>query len=227
MQLNSPSYEALKEPRGFIKCFQFFLAIFAFATICNFQSSFEVKVACTSSSDTISMKIPIFYPFTLDRATHTACDITAQVAASFSSDARFFVFTGVVSMILSAAVLVLYTFFDEKYQSTPRLVIADFLIAVVLSTCWIAGASAWANGLVGMSKATDAQVFIDSHGASALCRKPGVKCTPGEAAVLTGLTISVLAGFMNFILWAGNLWFLYKETPWFKPKADPSGPPST
>jgi hypothetical protein len=27
-----------------------------------------------------------------------------------------------------------------------------------------------------------------------------------------------MLGFLNFFLWASDLWFLYKETPWFKLK---------
>jgi hypothetical protein len=28
-------------------------------------------------------------------------------------------------------------------------------------------------------------------------------------------------GFLNLMVWVGNLWFLYKETPWFKVQAKP------
>ena len=26
----------------------------------------------------------------------------------------------------------------------------------------------------------------------------------------------MLLGFLNFFLWTGNLWYLYKETAWFR-----------
>ena len=34
-----------------------------------------------------------------------------------------------------------------------------------------------------------------------------------EVAVVVLLQLS--SGFLNFLLWAANLWFLYKETSWF------------
>ncbi|CAI9722239.1 synaptophysin-like isoform X1 [Octopus vulgaris] len=46
----------------------------------------------------------------------------------------------------------------------------------------------------------------------------------------TRLTI-IIFGFLNTFVWAGNLWFLYKETPWFKvqaaPPIDPGMPQET
>jgi hypothetical protein len=34
-------------------------------------------------------------------------------------------------------------------------------------------------------------------------------------------------GFLNMVVWAGNLWFLYKETPWFKVRSKPPQEPTT
>ena len=34
---------------------------------------------------------------------------------------------------------------------------------------------------------------------------------------LHGLIFQVF-GFLNFFVWGGNLWFLFKETPWHSPK---------
>ena len=28
-------------------------------------------------------------------------------------------------------------------------------------------------------------------------------------------SLNLSSGFLNFLLWAANLWFLYKETSWF------------
>ena len=39
---------------------------------------------------------------------------------------------------------------------------------------------------------------------------------PLSSGQFGGLVISILFGFINFILWAANLWFLYKETTWFE-----------
>ena len=40
------------------------------------------------------------------------------------------------------------------------------------------------------------------------------KCV-GSSGGFTGANSATLLGFLNFFLWTGNLWFLYKETAWF------------
>ena len=37
----------------------------------------------------------------------------------------------------------------------------------------------------------------------------------GSAGQFAGANSAVLLGFLNFFLWAANLWYLYKETAWF------------
>ena len=36
------------------------------------------------------------------------------------------------------------------------------------------------------------------------------------------LNIFQLLGFLNFFLWASNLWFVYKETHWFAGRSNQS-----
>lgn len=33
-----------------------------------------------------------------------------------------------------------------------------------------------------------------------------------------------IIGFLNFFLWASDLWFLYKETPWFQSRQNMGSP---
>ena len=41
------------------------------------------------------------------------------------------------------------------------------------------------------------------------------QCVATDRGHFGGANVSVLLGFLNFFLWACNLWFLYKETFWF------------
>ena len=45
----------------------------------------------------------------------------------------------------------------------------------------------------------------------------------GSSGVFTGADSATLLGFLNFFLWTGNLWFLYKETVWFSGNKEGSG----
>merc|ERR1712008_203523 len=40
-------------------------------------------------------------------------------------------------------------------------------------------------------------------------------CTVDFTGNFNKANISIIVGFLNFFLWASNLWFLYKETSWF------------
>jgi hypothetical protein len=35
--------------------------------------------------------------------------------------------------------------------------------------------------------------------------------------------VSVIIGFLNVFLWSANVWFLYKETKWYRPNPGKSG----
>nr|KAF6335849.1 synaptoporin [Pipistrellus kuhlii] len=46
------------------------------------------------------------------------------------------------------------------------------------------------------------------------CKQPSNKCMAVHSPVMSSLNTSVVFGFLNFILWAGNIWFVFKETGW-------------
>lgn len=96
--------------------FQIF-SICAFATICGYNG--YIKFACDKDA-----KIDISYPFILiDTAKlnvgNASC--TATVGNDFASDARFFVATGVLSMLFSLGIIFLYAKMDEAYKTNKKL----------------------------------------------------------------------------------------------------------
>ncbi|XP_064872567.1 synaptophysin-like [Oncorhynchus nerka] len=46
------------------------------------------------------------------------------------------------------------------------------------------------------------------------CDEPENHCRDVHDPVVSGLNTSVAFGFLNLILWGGNLWFVFKETGW-------------
>lgn len=96
----------------------------------------------------------------------------------------------------------------------------DFVITVIFGVLWISSSAAWANGLSGLKSVTLPNIVGNCE------------CTVSTSSFST-LNISVVRtekiffyrqltgkfqifGFLNFFLWAANLWFLYKETAWFQ-----------
>uniref|UniRef100_A0ACB8EGW4 Uncharacterized protein n=2 Tax=Sphaerodactylus townsendi TaxID=933632 RepID=A0ACB8EGW4_9SAUR len=76
---------------------------------------------------------------------------------------------------------------------------------------WLVGSSAWAKGLSDVKVATDPDEVLLLVSA---CKQQYNKCMPVRSPVMSSLNTSVVFGFLNFILWAGNIWFVFKETGW-------------
>ncbi|XP_065573474.1 synaptophysin-like protein 2 isoform X2 [Artemia franciscana] len=151
--------DILKIPRGFIRILQFVFAVFAFACLTSFSTVIEFMVKCKDNGSETVHPVSIVYPFRLDHIhTAQACKdaFTYDYSGDFSSDAQFFVATGVLSMLYALGSLAFYLMCDDVYTNN--------------------------------------------------------KIYP-----------LILLGFLNFFLWASNLWFVYKETAWFQPRAPPPG----
>ncbi|ESP03165.1 hypothetical protein LOTGIDRAFT_177021, partial [Lottia gigantea] len=101
----------------------------------------------------------------------------------------------------------------------------DFIISVVLTILWLISASAWAQGVTDVKEYTDP---VDSNMFGndkiiAVCGPVGA-CENVQLGNFAGLNVSLIFGFLNFGVWVGNLWFLFKETPWFKGSSEQAEP---
>ncbi|KAF5294857.1 hypothetical protein FQA39_LY00341 [Lamprigera yunnana] len=86
----------------------------------------------------------------------------------------------------------------------------DFVLTVIFAVLWLSSSAAWANGLSGL-KHILSNDYIEWEGITATCLKCSAHSSP-----FSSLNISVVLGFLNFFLWASDLWFVYKETAWFQ-----------
>jgi len=235
--------EPLKEPRGFLRLMQWFLAMIAFATCCDFSVKFGFQVNCKEETNITSTLFitEATYPFSVDEnhATEYETPVCSPPAGNkkekftfpgdFSSDAEFFVFVGVITWLYCAATLALYVFYSYLYndeqKSYPKI---DLIIAIVLAFTWLVASSAWANGLNGLKSTADVQSWIynadESDGIKGPCAKQNGNfiSTNVENCSSTGDSgfgkgnASVCLGFLNCFLWICSTWFIYKETSWFR-----------
>lgn len=194
---------AFSEPRGVMRVLQFIFSICAFAT----TTGFSLSLSTTCNND--PSKFVFDYPF---RFGEKVCPIPKNatefyyISADVSSDAQFFVATGVLSLMYCVFIILVYTFLDELYKSKNEIPIADFILTVILAIFWLSGSAAWSNGTSGLKQVTDVTELSKS-------------CDPGCSLLLSSfskLNISLIFGFLNFFLWTSDLWFLYKETIWFQ-----------
>lgn len=218
-----------------MRMLQWFFAICAFATCCDFRTYMEYDVTC-SDGNVINVKHNASYPFTMGKGEQVMVNCSGKSfpmgpPGDFASDAQFFVFTGVVSFLATMAILAIYVFASNIYGSEDKKApLVDFLFTVVIAVFWLSASAAWANGLSGMKNVLSGDwVFA----ADSICQKAkatgtftntSVKsCELKFAGSFGGANVSVIFGFLNFFLWSANLWFLYKETAWFAGRSQPQG----
>jgi len=217
----------LKEPRGFMRCLEWLFAIIAFATCCDFASQVSYKVTCQNEAQSATITHPIYYPFQLDHipGKNGTCGTNhiMQLSADVSTDAQFFVFTGVLTFLGSMASLVIYVFFSEMYLAEHKKgPMFDFYFTAIVAVFWLSASAAWANGVITMKSAVDPDIFLFGDTSSICHRESGAftttavkNCTVTDYSNFKKANVSIIVGFLNFFLWASNLWFLYKETTWF------------
>ncbi|KAK9406028.1 synaptoporin [Crotalus adamanteus] len=190
-------------------------AVFAFATCGGYSGGLRLSVDCANRTQSDrSIDIAFAYPFRLyqvkfDAPTCEGRQEKLSLIGDFSSSAEFFVTIAVFAFLYSLAATVVYIFFQNKYRENNRGPLIDFVVTVVFSFMWLVGSSAWAKGLSDVKVATNPdEVFL----LMSACKQQSNKCLPVYSPVMSSLNTSVVFGFLNFVLWAGNIWFVFKET---------------
>ncbi|CAF1041744.1 unnamed protein product [Adineta steineri] len=209
-----------KEPRGLIRVFQVIFAILAIATACNGRSSVALNVGGVTNAVTTTWS----YPYKLaNTAVIRTSDRAVLSSISTGNDpesaAEFFVFTGSTSLILSLAFILLYVFMHEQYINKDLYPVIDFTITLIWTIFWIAGSSAWAQAVTSIRTQT---AWENIRQRSGLCLT--TPCSYSVSGNYANIIVSVIFGYLNFILWAGSTWFIFKETRFFKGRTLPQQP---
>lgn len=79
-----------------------------------------------------------------------------EMSADVSSDAQFFVATGVLSFLYCLFIIVVYAFIDDFYKSKSEIPLADFMLTTILAIFWLSGSAAWSNGTSALKTVTNA-----------------------------------------------------------------------
>ncbi|NP_001085181.1 uncharacterized protein LOC432265 isoform X2 [Xenopus laevis] len=211
----------LKEPLGFIKLLEWFAAIFSFATCGGYSGKTDIIVNCVENKTAAAS---FMYPFRLNVQTFEGipehfCNQTwkeLHLTGDYSSPAQFYVAIGVFAFLYCMAALAFYLGLMHLYRDSPKFPLCDFFITVAFALMWLVSSSAWAKGLTDIKISTSPHNIVQNH-----CPL-NYKCLPGQESPMGSLNISVAFGFLNLILWAGNAWFVYKETSLHSPPQQPN-----
>ncbi|XP_051957918.1 synaptophysin-like protein 2a [Xyrauchen texanus] len=206
----------VKEPLGFIRLLEWVFTICAFATTGGFVGSSVFTVKCPSKSEEVSAHFA--YPFRLPSQPFNVPDCNGSMnrtylQGDYSSSAEFFVCVGVFGFLYCTFTLILYLGYQQVYRESNRGPTIDFIVTGIFAFLWLVSSSAWAKGLTDVKNATNPDTLI--------LKCPQDLCKTQSYPAMGRLNASVLFGFLNLILWAGNCWFIYKETPFHKPASPP------
>lgn len=108
------------------------------------------------------------YPYNLQNTPITINGTTINLSASndIKPSAEFFVFTGVTAMLLSLAFAIMYVLMDRQYRNDERFPIIDLVITVIWTIFWIAGSSAWAQGVTNIRSLTSYDSVVQQFGSA-------------------------------------------------------------
>ncbi|KAK9515021.1 hypothetical protein VZT92_025695 [Zoarces viviparus] len=211
-------FTVLKQPLGFIKILQWIFAIFAFSTCGSYSGMFKMSVECKNRTESdLGIEVEFEYPFRLHQVYFDSPTCKGGhkerlfLVGDYSSSAEFFVTIAVFSFLYSMAALSAYCFVLEKYRENCKGAQIDFVVSAVFAFMWLVCSCAWAKGLSDVKTATDPERVITLITA---CDEEETRCHEVHEPKVSGLNTSVAFGFINLILWIGNLWFVFKETGW-------------
>ncbi len=151
---NKIFFFSFSEPRGLIRLLQFIFAIFAFATACNGGSDLSISDNNNNQIITASWSYPYDLSTTPIETNLTELQNDLSQSNDIKPSAQFFVFTGVTAMLLALGFTILYVFMDLQYRNDERLPIGDLIVTLIWTIFWIAGSSAWAQGVTNLRSQT-------------------------------------------------------------------------
>ncbi|XP_019716190.1 synaptophysin-like [Hippocampus comes] len=209
-------FRVLKVPLGFIKILQWFFSILAFSTCGSYSGMLRMAVECKNRTESdLSIEVEFEYPFRLHHEYFDAPTCKGGnperifLVGDYSSSAECFVTVGVFSFLYATAALSVYVFLFDKYKENNKGPLVDLGVSAVFAFMWLVSSAAWAKGLSDVKVATDPDQVITLIGA---CDAEENRCREVHDPVMSGLNTSVAFGFINVVLWVGNLWFVFKET---------------
>ncbi|KAM4662213.1 synaptophysin [Discoglossus pictus] len=217
-------FRIIKEPLGFIKVLEWLFSIFAFATCGSYSGEFSLSIKCINnkSESKPNIKVDFEYPFKLhqeyfDVPTCKGGNDKVFLVGDYSSSAEFFVTVAVFAFLYSLGALLMYIFLQNKYRENNKGPMIDCIVTAVFTFLWLVSSSAWAKGLSDIKLATDPDLVIKNQIGECNKEEAIMKCEELNDPIMSGLNTSVAFGFLNCVIWLGNIWFVFKETGWTAP----------
>lgn len=225
-------FRVMLEPRGFIKVIEFVLAIVAFGTTGGYNSKSTASFKCNDAvEEAKTFEVAVSYPFNLEGNPVDAwhCNEngtgyeTVQITrdGDFSPTSQWFVFVGVMAFLICIASIVFYVAFETSIRAKNEnlVTVGDLAITVIWTFLWLTAAASWAWGVNQVKMYGGADAVLKKDPLAEECASGKGTCSHHTSPDYGPLNASVAFAFLSFIVWAGNVWFVYKETPYHDDQA--------
>lgn len=204
-----------REPRGVCRCLQLLIGTLTGLAIYAFEGVETIKYC---SPNTVLTKLIYSYPFQLTtvRENLNCSGKTASVQLalddSYSPYAEYFLIVSILSILYCFVAVVIYSKCTQTYETNDKYPLADFIGTVFIAVLWLFASAAWAHGLSALKSNTNPTILKGLL----TSRYPDMNIEQVTNTGYFGLNVSAILGCLSFFLWASDLWFLYKDTPWFQ-----------
>ncbi|KAI6207074.1 Cytochrome b-c1 complex subunit Rieske, mitochondrial [Aphelenchoides besseyi] len=199
--------DQLKLPLGFIKIPQLLFAAIAFSARSGWE--FAIKWKCQSGNPMSET----FDGFSItDRIAKCDNSMDRLLDVDHTSASRFFGLVALVSIVFVIVMLFVYLC-KWGYDRVPKL---DLIITLAIAAAWFLATWIWWGATNSLEDATDPDHVRDKFKKLGFCDNQKGDCDFYSYAAYAPLTVSIIAGFACLILFGTNVWFVYKETSWFR-----------
>lgn len=142
------------------------------------------------------MEYPVEYPFNFERQSFksrancsTRADKTTLLKMDFASSAKFYVATGVLSLLYTLGCLIFYMVKYKLYENNPLIPVVDLAATGILTIFWFAGSCAWAAGVSDVKYYAGPAYLIKNVN---ICHDPTSTCEPYYFGKWSSLHISLV-----------------------------------
>nr|CAD2184161.1 unnamed protein product [Meloidogyne enterolobii] len=211
-------FEQLKMPIGFIRLLEAVFCLIVFAAFHGWQ--FDLDIKCGPPTKKNQTERATYEYHSLDISgykVHRCNDSDTEVFLfkdDFGSGTDFYSYLIPLSLFLTTGMLLFYIFSYGVYASDDRLPILDLTVTALLAVFWMFGTLFFSISARRIEEATKPENVNATLAAIDICG--GRKCEYTSYSVHATLAIASLAGVGLFILFTGNIWYIYKETPYFR-----------
>ncbi|KAI1287340.1 Synaptophysin-like protein 1 [Halotydeus destructor] len=204
----------IKEPRGFIRLVQILFAILAFVSTWSFDTKSEIVITCNKDGVAVTLPYEVEYPFDRTYRLDTVTCFSGEkktYTLDYKASSQFYVTTGCLAMFYAIAAAGLYTFLGHIYENNTMVPLIDLAGSAILTLFWFLG---WCVWWANVGNVKDFARELHNTVKADLINSADVY--DREKYRFAQLTISLLFGFGNIILWAASCWFVYKDTHLYK-----------